>query len=404
MSRLESHAAPSGTIVFTLVHGTFANKADWVTPDKSGFRRALAEALPEHHVEFDDEFKWGYETRKYRDNFEKTRSIGAARLEKHVLRPRANGPALAHFLVAHSHGGNVALSALKNKAVRRSIDGLVCLATPFLFSRRRQLPARLLGFSVIFVGLLIFQLTRTQLPWVYRWMLFACALVYVALMLAALVDRVSRRRLSGDDIDDIVNRVVATGIVDDRVGGLEEMPEQFPLLIVRPSGDEASGLLRMSQFVTWLLGKMLGALNWVLGVLIGVGVAIATAREAAPNIGRWFGREEAVTAWMESHDLIDALNPVIGVVLGLGCLIVVLIAAQLLAFRFDRLHEFASVEPMVEDAPPGIKAQVLVLRPYTSLGLRLAHTQVYNKPETIQAIADWVRERVSQAGRTAATA
>ena len=46
MSRLESHAAPSGTIVFTLVHGTFANKADWVTPDKSGFRRALAEALP----------------------------------------------------------------------------------------------------------------------------------------------------------------------------------------------------------------------------------------------------------------------------------------------------------------------------------------------------------------------
>ena len=111
--------------------------------------------------------------------------MGAASLEKHVLRPRANGPALAHFLVAHSHGGNVALSALKNKAVRRSIDGLVCLATPFLFSRRRQLPARLLGFSVIFVGLLIFQLTRTQLPWVYRWMLFACALVYLALMLAA---------------------------------------------------------------------------------------------------------------------------------------------------------------------------------------------------------------------------
>jgi hypothetical protein len=38
------------------------------------------------------------------------------------------------------------------------------------------------------------------------------------------------------------------------------------------------------------------------------------------------------------------------------------------------------------------------------LGRRLAHTDVYNKQETIQAIADWVRERVSQTGRTAATA
>lgn len=404
MDHLESHAAsaPSGTILFTLVHGTFANGADWVKPGKSAFRPALEKALPEYHVEFDDGFSWGHDKWRYRDNFERTRTIGTQLLEKHVLRPRPEGPVLAHFLVAHSHGGNVALSALKNDEVRDSIDGLVCLATPFLFSRRRQLSLRLLCLSVFFVALLIFQLTQARMAPVLWWLQAAFAGISVAVTLAAFIDRISRWNRSGHDI---VDRVVSTGLVDDRVGLLSEMPPQFPLLIIRPSGDEASGLLRMSQFVTWLLGKLLGALDKAAGFLIPVGLATAFGRQAVPQVAQWLGREDAVAAWMtNSARIYDYLNPVLGAVVGLGCLIIVLIAAQQLSFRFDRLQEFASVEPMVEDAPPGIKAQLLVLRPYTSPGLKLAHTQVYAKLETAQGIADWVRERLSQAGRTASIA
>ena len=55
-----------------------------------------------------------------------------------------------HGIVAHSHGGNVALYALRDVALRRKIDGVVTLGTPFIHCRPRPLegPLKLLESSV----------------------------------------------------------------------------------------------------------------------------------------------------------------------------------------------------------------------------------------------------------------
>ena len=39
-------------------------------------------------------------------------------------------PEAHHFMIAHSHGGNVALNAIKRAGETRSISGLVTLGTP----------------------------------------------------------------------------------------------------------------------------------------------------------------------------------------------------------------------------------------------------------------------------------
>ena len=71
--------------------------------------------------------------------------------------------------------------------------------------------------------------------------------------------------------------------------------------------------------------------------------------------------------------------------------IVVMMAVQWLTVSFGRIGRFAEVEMLAEDAPPGLTSQVVVLVPDPSTKPRLAHTQIYNRPETIKAIADWVK-------------
>ena len=48
-------------------------------------------------------------------------------------------PSSKHVIIAHSHGGNVALYALKDAELRSRVSGLVTLATPFLFVESRRL-------------------------------------------------------------------------------------------------------------------------------------------------------------------------------------------------------------------------------------------------------------------------
>jgi hypothetical protein len=52
-----------------------------------------------------------------------------------------------HFVVGHSHGGNVMLYAMKDEALANRVTGLVTLATPFISVRERKLHPLVL-FSV----------------------------------------------------------------------------------------------------------------------------------------------------------------------------------------------------------------------------------------------------------------
>ena len=66
------------------------------------------------------------------------RTEGGIRLAELIRAGHAQHPDARHFIVAHSHGGNVALYAIRNPVIRLVIDGIVTLATPFLSARPRD--------------------------------------------------------------------------------------------------------------------------------------------------------------------------------------------------------------------------------------------------------------------------
>src|SRR5215470_5590384 len=128
------------SFVITLVHGTWAPGAPW-TKCNSPFRKQLREELKNQHATSVKFFRidWGGR------NTHQDRRKASICLRKQLLRQCSERPNARHYIVAHSHGGNVALRAVcHSPRLRREIKGIVAIATPFLsFSQTNFLLALL---------------------------------------------------------------------------------------------------------------------------------------------------------------------------------------------------------------------------------------------------------------------
>ena len=114
--------------VITLVHGTWAGTSGWVATG-SFLRRELEQRFP--HVTF-RAFQWAG------TNTHAARTEAGTRLAQFIRDGSAQHPHAQHFIVAHSHGGNVALYAMQDPAARDLVSGIVTLGTPFIHVRRRD--------------------------------------------------------------------------------------------------------------------------------------------------------------------------------------------------------------------------------------------------------------------------
>jgi pimeloyl-ACP methyl ester carboxylesterase len=123
-----SQSASAPPVVVTLVHGTFAKGAPW-TKDGSILRQQIAAELGslEHDVIF-DVFEWSGR------NTHKARVKAGYRLADHIRELRKRYPIAKHFIVAHSHGGNVALLAHKHLEPHLHATGVATLGTPFIYA------------------------------------------------------------------------------------------------------------------------------------------------------------------------------------------------------------------------------------------------------------------------------
>lgn len=115
--------------VVVLVHGTWAQDAGWMR-DSSTFCTTLEDELKNlgaQSIVLIRDFVWsGLNT--YR-----ARQEAAAELNKKLYAVIGDFPRSSVFVVAHSHGGNVALRALRDSPrLKARISGVVCIATPFL--------------------------------------------------------------------------------------------------------------------------------------------------------------------------------------------------------------------------------------------------------------------------------
>ncbi len=387
-------ASPRGPSV-VLVHGTFGKHAAWLGRD-APFRRTLDAALGRRAAVYG--FCWSG------SNSHVKRLAAAARLADRIGRV-SSGDGGQVFVVAHSHGGNVALHAAAR--VPGAVGGVVTLATPFLYFSSRHLPRLRIHLTAAVGAGALFFAANDHGP---RWLLSlagALAAAFVALFaLSAAIAAWQGRRLAG--LDPASARPPGASLLDaDAVAAtLNPPPAALPeTLVLTPVADEAATGLTGAQLTGWLMAplqRLSAAGSWrvlllglagafavllpvvLLALLAGEGVAALS--EANPGLVEsavpagvydWLlelSTEAAATSGRETaapiHPMVFftmaeryVLDPVttglgwvfgaVGVVLVVGLAAAVARAVSLLAVGADALFWSIWARPVVQQAPLG---------------------------------------------------
>lgn len=125
-----THEGPAASVTVTLVHGTGARKAPWTRSDSALSCAIRHKSLGKIVL---TRFLWSG------SNSHTARLRAGQELAEHLQEVIAENPTAKHHVVAHSHGGNVAMYALRDAYLKKRIASLICLATPFIELKRRTL-------------------------------------------------------------------------------------------------------------------------------------------------------------------------------------------------------------------------------------------------------------------------
>ena len=218
--------------VVTLIHGTFARGAPWTMPGS-----ALSDAL---------ECQFGGRVQLRRFDWSGHNSFSARRkavadLARDIERAREGHPGRPHYLVGHSHGGSVALGAAMADSPS-PVDGVVCLATPVLTTRRRRFSAwtrRMIGMGL-----------------------------FVSLGLPVILPLLAQDRDATDNESAYILFAAVLAFLWYRTGRklAREVCEKRPyyrlerdrVAFIRSPFDEASGIIALVNFVSWMVNRAVG--------------------------------------------------------------------------------------------------------------------------------------------------
>jgi hypothetical protein len=126
----ESELGGPPNVVVVLVHGTFSDGDPWCRPN-SELVRTIQDRFHDKRVLFHS-FRWRgfFGTRLNNSHF--YRYTASERLSASLRQLHDSFPLAQIFVVAHSHGGNVALYAARKCSKQVPLGGIVCLGTPFI--------------------------------------------------------------------------------------------------------------------------------------------------------------------------------------------------------------------------------------------------------------------------------
>lgn len=396
--------------VITTVHGTFAKQAAWAQPNS-----ALGQYLTLHlggSVRISP-FNWSG-----RNSFE-SRDEAARRLREHLEAIGRAEPDSRQFVVAHSHGGNVALLAAAKGMLSKPVAGIVCLSTPFLQAWPRHLgAARIMsaaaGVVLFFPNLLYFTL-RDRVESAYlvaSIVLVATAIIYVFMKAVTPLP------------DDGAPRWV--------------LPEVDPhrLLILRAAADEASAALGAATLASSLVARFwaltaVGAPLWIHALgedrtnqarqtrhslprrvhglcvmslfVLGIVLCVLSVLPIEPT---WVTRNQATAvlvgafvlnlplAWRKLL-LIAVLAPLWWLSLPLAGPVLLVLAVFALSFGSSlALRHFLWVVS-AEPTPPGVWMTVQLDPESTPRGFRgLMHSSLYDDSRAHSVIAHWIKKQV----------
>ena len=167
------------------------------------------------------------------------RRRAASDLGQNIKTAKRLYPSSLHFIIAHSHGGNIVAYAAESLEVRDGVAGFACLSTPFFQAKIRTLDAKMLALGVM----LIFATVSVYFP---RYALLSAWPTYVSTAIYCVISSVAGL---------ILQRVI--GSFDGTARRLArhinaEVAPDVNLRIFRSVGDEASFSLGAAQFCQWI--------------------------------------------------------------------------------------------------------------------------------------------------------
>jgi len=229
--------------VITLIHGTFAPGAGWANEEDSALRKALLAAFPDQ-VECRS-FNWSGK------NSHEARLMAAADFAAHQKTVSVSDAGIPHFVISHSHGGNVALYALMVHDY--SPAGIITMGTPFITCEPRNLKSSgsLLRFAsfvystaiVLFVGvLLVFPLE----PLLKRF--FCGGLAHGTRLAGDRLCFLRRRGLRVLSLPEFPETDGLGGRQQERIVTRLKLPAHpVPMLCIHVAGDEAGWWLKATR-------------------------------------------------------------------------------------------------------------------------------------------------------------
>lgn len=350
--------------VFVLIHGTFARGAAW-TGDESRLTQTLKDGFPSAIIR---RFLWtGH-------NSHNARLLAGEQLRDELETIARENPNANLHLISHSHGGNVALYALRERGVGRQVASLVCISTPFIICTGRdagKLYVRL-GFALnaMFITLVMLSCFYfgVRLGAVGQTMLAGNLVVLVGLQVAI-------RRFGPTILDRLRDKQEA--IVDRlSLGRCTTI-----VLAARVARDEAAFWLRSSYLLSRLphLANLMGLL-----LLLGIGIPVILS---IFSLGP-FAQMPVQTIY--SNWLKAALVALAS--FGLIVVATLITRSHPFAFGWEGIFDGLLVDLNAGRAP---NFRVVEHEFHIPRGFRLRHSAVYADERFIQFLPQWV-QRVEQ--------
>lgn len=345
------------TIRVTLVHGTFARRAKWIQPESTLWATLTAAGM------LCQKFTWSG------CNSHRARSRATDALVACLETEARAYPDARQALVAHSHGGNLAVRAAQriHESSDRDIQ-VVTLATPFIYAAKARFPRSVMyvaagnAFILLIVGFNeIFQGWEGG-PGTPKVMF----LVLSGLVLVHLVGFVYWSCAYGWP---------STSRCDEFIDSIQCPKGGTSLLVVRAAVDEAGATLAFAQLASWLSATVLRLSRPRVWVPVYILLALSL------NLLFIAGLEEEVSSVVIPTLYVTGL-------FALG-LISIPALANAMAYGPDGVAGSFFAFVSAEATPPGRHA--VRQRAITDAGNSgLAHSSLYNDEEVIE----WVVEHL----------
>jgi pimeloyl-ACP methyl ester carboxylesterase len=373
-----------------LVHGTWGDRSPWAF-ENSDFTRLLNEALGTN-ARF-VRFPWSG------NNTHQARLIAGQQLANALRESMQASPHSRHYVVAHSHGGNVALYACQCEDISSALSGIVTMATPFITCEPRRIRLTVIAFLLLMPPLLG-----------GVWLLFVAGAVYVMLVLTVIGGAVALAMALAGAVVGLrsakrLRPLLRRKPVEEKVRAWQSailarirLPNvDLPVLAMRVRSDEAR----------WWLSRLTFASNMPFAVFRAVAWAALSAGASFCVLYVGFILFAATSAAVGGGDDVvektgDLIPKGIWTCFALFVLTALVHLAMFFVPRAVRSHRYGfGGERFIDNwlARIGVSAVPECCRHHVAKEYRLrgftflAHSQVYGLPDVIRDLATWISER-----------